>query len=206
MRSCVRVGVPFSPHEENDRITRCLFYGKAPVRPSHCRPGTHNSIPIVGCGSGHTGKRIKSFDAVIHPSKSPPHKRFLVGCRSPFMRLDEDLTALRAWCKQCLPGSVKTRRAPSRYVRDARVHGPTTAIMRYMSAHLPPTKRPDVFQHDACIFALSLKFLSLSSPRSSVPDLFLVYRCWGPTGWIKAILISGLCIPEATVSLRSVDI
>ena len=33
--------------------------------------------------------------------RSPPHKRFLVswiGCSSPFMRLAEHLTALRAWC------------------------------------------------------------------------------------------------------------
>ena len=28
----------------------------------------------------------------------------LVGCSSPFMRLARHLTALRPWCKQCLPG------------------------------------------------------------------------------------------------------
>ena len=39
-----------------------------------------------------------------HPLASPPHKRFLIGCSSPFMRLAEHLTAPRAWCKQCLPG------------------------------------------------------------------------------------------------------
>ena len=36
--------------------------------------------------------------------QSPPHKRFLVGCSSRFMRLAEYLTALRVWCKQRLPG------------------------------------------------------------------------------------------------------
>ena len=35
---------------------------------------------------------------------SLPHKRFLVGCSPPFMRLAKPLTALRAWCKQYLPG------------------------------------------------------------------------------------------------------
>ena len=34
----------------------------------------------------------------------PPHTRFLVGCRSPFLQLAEHLTALRAWCSRCLPG------------------------------------------------------------------------------------------------------
>ena len=41
---------------------------------------------------------INSFDAVIHLFASLPQKRFLVGCSSPFMRLAENLTALRAWC------------------------------------------------------------------------------------------------------------
>ena len=36
--------------------------------------------------------------------QDPPHKRFLVGCCSPFMRLAEHLTALRAWCRRCLLG------------------------------------------------------------------------------------------------------
>ena len=31
-------------------------------------------------------------------------KRFLVDCSSPFVRLAEHLTALRAWCTRCLPG------------------------------------------------------------------------------------------------------
>ena len=39
---------------------------------------------------------------------SPSYERFLEGCSSPFMRLAEHLTALRAWCKQCLPGWWKS--------------------------------------------------------------------------------------------------
>ena len=46
----------------------------------------------------------ESFDAVIHMQENPPQKRFLAGCSSPFMRLAKHLTALRAWCKQCLLG------------------------------------------------------------------------------------------------------
>ena len=65
-----------------------------------------------------------SSDAVIHMQGNPPQKRILVGCSSPFMRLAEHITALRAWCKQCMPGRlVKTRRAPSRRCRDARCYG-----------------------------------------------------------------------------------
>ena len=35
--------------------------------------------------------------------RSPSYERFLEKCSAPFMRLAEHLTALRAWCKQCLP-------------------------------------------------------------------------------------------------------
>ena len=35
--------------------------------------------------------------------KVPLTKRFLVGRISPFTRLAQHLTALHAWCKQCLP-------------------------------------------------------------------------------------------------------
>ena len=65
------------------------------------------SSPIAVSGSGDTGKQIESFDAVNHIQGSPSHKRFLVGCSSPFMRLAERPTALRAGCKQCLGWSDK---------------------------------------------------------------------------------------------------
>ena len=39
--------------------------------------------------------------------ENPPHKRYLVGCGSPFLRLAQNLSALRGWCKQCLPGRRK---------------------------------------------------------------------------------------------------
>ena len=70
------------------------------------------------------------FDAVIHLQECPPHKRFIVGCSSPFIRLAQHLSTLRAWCEQAMSaGSVKTRRAPSRHCRDAKVYGHTTATM-----------------------------------------------------------------------------
>ena len=54
-----------------------------------------------------------------HLCASPPHKRFLAGYSSPFMRIAEHLTVLRVWRKQCLPAeSLKLRRAPSRYGRS----------------------------------------------------------------------------------------
>ena len=58
------------------------------------RSGAENPYPSIDVsGSGHTGN---SFDAVIHMQANPPHKQFLVGCRSLFMRLAGHLTTLRA--------------------------------------------------------------------------------------------------------------
>ena len=54
----------------------------------------------------------------------PPHKQFFVACSSPFTRLAGHLTAPRAWLAQAMPAwSVKTRRAPSRHCREAKVYG-----------------------------------------------------------------------------------
>ena len=63
------------------------------------------------------------------------------------MQLAEHLTALRAWCKQHLPAwCVKTRRAPSRHSRDARVHGHTTTAMHKLSTSpRPPPPSPSTF-------------------------------------------------------------
>ena len=75
------------------------------------------------------------FDAVIHVQESPPYKRFLVGCSSPFMRLAEHLTALRAW-------SVNTLRAPSLHYKEARVDGHTTTAMHDLNEYPPPPPLP----------------------------------------------------------------
>ena len=61
-------------------------YGEAPMRQLH-------SHPIAVSRSDRAGKQIDYFDAVIHMQESPPHKRILVGCSSPSMRLAEHLAA-----------------------------------------------------------------------------------------------------------------
>ena len=60
------------------------------------------------------------------------------------MRFAGYLTALRAWCKQCLPGSVKTRRIPPGNYRDATVYGRITTrpCMVLTRAPLPPPSPP----------------------------------------------------------------
>ena len=60
--------------------------------------------------SGHTRKQSNSLalSSVSTTSgtrcRCPSYERFLKGCSSPFTRLADHLTALRTWCKQCLPG------------------------------------------------------------------------------------------------------
>ena len=89
-----------------------------------------------GC-RGHTGKQTDLTDAVIYIQESPPHRRFLVECSSPFMRLAQRLTALRASRKLVSTWSVKTRRALSRHCRGAKVYGHTTTAVHGMGT--PPS-------------------------------------------------------------------
>ena len=71
-------------------------------------------------------------------------QRFLEGCSSPFMRLADHLTALPSRLVQAMPAwLVKTRRAPSRRSRDARVYGHTTTVMHKLST--PPHPLPSPF-------------------------------------------------------------
>ena len=91
-------------------------YGKAPMRQLQL----HSMYTIAVSGSGYIGKQFNSFDAVIICKKvrltsgsewdaAHPHAT----CRTPHgaSRL---VLAMSAW-------SVKTRRAPFRHCRDARV-------------------------------------------------------------------------------------
>ena len=80
---------------------------------------------------------------------SPSYERFLEGCGSPFMRLAEHLTALRACCKQ-YAWLVKSRRAPSRHSRDARVYSYTTTAMHTLSIPPPPPPLPPP-KKSACV-------------------------------------------------------
>ena len=74
-------------HRGNDGITQCdsVYVVRHPR-------GSYISVTIAVSRSGHAGKQMKSFDAVIRIPESTPHKRFLVGCSSPLMRLAEHLT------------------------------------------------------------------------------------------------------------------
>ena len=73
--------------------------------------------------------------------ESPPHKRFLAECFSPFMRLAEHLTGALRLVPAMSVWSVRTRRAPSRHCRDARVYGHTTTAA-HDNGYTPP--RPTV--------------------------------------------------------------
>ena len=102
-----------------------------------------DSNPIAVSGSGHSEKQTNPFHAVIHMQENLPHKWFLVGCSSPFMRLAEEtphdpsrwVLAMSAW-------SVNTRRAPSRHCRDGRVY--TTTAMHDNDC-TPPLLRTLIF-------------------------------------------------------------
>ena len=73
----------------------------------------HSATHCCLGGCGHTRKQSKlltlsSISKEVGTScRSPSYKRFLEGCSSTFLRLAEHRTALRAWCKQCLPGWLK---------------------------------------------------------------------------------------------------
>ena len=107
------------------------------------------------------------FDAVIHVQESPPYKRFLVGCSSPFMRLAEHLTALRAW-------SVNTLRAPSLHYKEARVDGHTTTAMHDLNEYPPPAPPPSV-----CSYSLPwLILLPLYRLLLLVPSTLFCFVCF----------------------------
>ena len=91
--SFARGGITLTPHKGNDRITQC----DSVYMVRHRQDGyvatpwlslevdTPENIPIL-------------FHAVIHMQESLPRRRLLVRCSSPFMRLAQCPTALRAWC------------------------------------------------------------------------------------------------------------
>ena len=79
--------------------------------------------------------------AMHKPSTPPPPPPFLEGCSLPLNRLADHLTALRACLVQATSAwFVKTRHAPSRHSRDARVYGHTTTAMHKLST--PPRPPP----------------------------------------------------------------
>ena len=68
---------------------------------------------------------LNSLDAVMRMQESPPRKRFLVGCSSPFHAINRTPHGALRLVQTMSTWSVKTRRAPSRHRRDARAYGHT---------------------------------------------------------------------------------
>ena len=98
--------------------------------------------PIAVSASGHTAKQIDSFDVAIRMQECPPHKRFLVGCRLTLLATRRTPHGASCLVLAMSDWSVKTRRAPSRHCRDARVYGHTTTAMHDMSTHTPLARFP----------------------------------------------------------------
>ena len=95
--------------------------------------------------SGHTRKQSNSLalssinKKVGARCRSPSYDRILEEYSSPFMRLAEHLTALSHLVQVMSAWLVKTRRAPSRHSRDARVYGHSTTAMHKLSTPPPVT-------------------------------------------------------------------
>ena len=129
-----------TPYKGNHRITQCdSLYGKAPTRQLH-------SVPIAASVSGHARKQIKL--GRCHPYTSLPQKRSIYKppSKAVLSRMQLTLHATRPTphgASRLVPAmsawSVKTRCAPSRHFRDARVYGHTTTFMHDMSTPHPPT-------------------------------------------------------------------
>ena len=71
-----------------------------------CVPGTLEAVVYYTrcCLWKWPHQMTTSIDSKLPSTVSLPHKPFFGGCSPPFMRLAQHLTALKACCKQCLPG------------------------------------------------------------------------------------------------------
>ena len=82
---------------ETEVRTRGMIASRS-VRTVRHPQGSFTAHPVLVSGFGNPGKQVKPFDAAMHTCKevhtrgrSPPHKRLIIGCRSPFRRLAEPL-------------------------------------------------------------------------------------------------------------------
>ena len=126
----VRDGEPHLRARGMVASTRCVCSER------HSR-GSHMVHPLLPLEvTTPENKSIRSTQS-SNMQESPPQKRLLVMCSSPFMRLAQHITALRAWCYCGSVWSVKPRRAPSRHCRDARVYDRVNTIMHGMSTPHP---------------------------------------------------------------------
>ena len=60
-------------------------------------------LPLLSLESGHNGQINQPIEAVIHMQVHLTSGSWQDAAQ-PSMRLVQHLTAIRAWCKQCLPG------------------------------------------------------------------------------------------------------
>ena len=93
---------PFPSRRHHDsginKTASLLLLSYAKVTPRTCLTGK----PARGYSVNPPSHLTNGVDG--RTRKKNPLSHLTVGCSSPFMRLAEHLTALRAWCKQCLPG------------------------------------------------------------------------------------------------------
>ena len=128
-----------------------LFVVRHPRHPIGC----YVVLPFLSLAV--TTPEIKFTHRSCHPYASPPHRLFFVGCGSPFTRLAQHLTALRAWCKQCLPDPLK----PDLFrpgIVEIRGSGHTTTAMHdieYTPSIPPPPPPPQHHSRICAVEALS---------------------------------------------------
>ena len=90
------------PHVRSPRLFR-LPHLSFTIYHIYYLPCTVNRLPFTVSPGTLTLFTICPHTLTVY-QESPPQKRFLVGCSSPFMRLAKHLTPLRAEGKQYLPG------------------------------------------------------------------------------------------------------
>ena len=90
--------------------------------------------------------------------------------------------AISAWL-------VKTRRAPSRHSRDARVYGHTTTAMHKLSTPPPPSPARHPFSHPSgytqrvLVVSVQQSFAGSTPPRQMVRELRASDHLHGPLSW-----------------------
>ena len=118
-----------------------VSYGEAPTRKLR-------TMPIAFSGSGHTRKTNKLSDAVIHLKEESTHRVPKSASQAVLSRMQLALHATRrtphgaSRLVLAMPAwSVKTRRAPPRHCKDARLYCHTATAIHDMSTHHPPRAR-----------------------------------------------------------------
>ena len=80
---------------------------------------THSFIAVSGVATPEKKRNSLALSSISKKidkmCRRPSYERFLEECSSPFMRLAEHLTLLRAWCKQhvCLDDENPTCSVPA---------------------------------------------------------------------------------------------